>query len=56
MTPEMTAADKRLADVHYDRCAPSLLAFAQRREAVEFVSEHGGKVLPFKEVAVAFDK
>ena len=56
MTPEMTAADKRLADVHYARCAPSLLAFAQRREAVEFVSEHGGKVLPFKEVAVAFDK
>jgi hypothetical protein len=49
-------ADKRPADVHYDRCAPSLLAFARRSEAVEFVREHGGEVLPFKEVATAFAK
>jgi hypothetical protein len=56
MTHEIMTSDKRPADVHYDRCAPSLLAFAQRSEAVEFVGEHGGKVLPFKEVAIAFDK
>jgi hypothetical protein len=49
-------AEKRPVDVHYDRCAPSLLAFAQRSEAVEFVREHGGEVLPFKEVAIAFAK
>lgn len=56
MTHEITTADKRLADVHYDRCAPSLLAFSQRGEAVEFVRKHGGKVLPFKKVAIAFSK
>jgi nitrous oxide reductase accessory protein NosL len=39
----------RPADVQYDRCSPSLLAFAQRIEAVQFVREHGGQVLPFKE-------
>ena len=55
-THEIMTLDKRPADVHYDRCAPSLLGFAQRSEAVEFVREHGGKVLPFKEVAIAFDK
>src|SRR5271166_121089 len=46
-THNIMTAEKRPADVHYDRCAPSLLAFAQRSEALEFVSEHGGKVLPF---------
>jgi hypothetical protein len=55
-THGIMTADKRPADVHYDRCAPSLLAFAQRSEAVEFVREHGGEVLPFKEVASAFAK
>ena len=34
----------RPADVQYDRCSPSLLAFAQRPEAVEFVREHGGEI------------
>jgi hypothetical protein len=53
-THGIMSADKRAADVHYDRCAPSLLAFAQRGEAVEFAREHGGEVLPFKEVATAF--
>jgi hypothetical protein len=56
MMHEIATADKRLADVHYDRCAPSLLAFAQQGEAEEFVREHGGKVLPPKEVATAFSK
>ena len=46
----------RPTDVHYDRCSPSLLAFAERSEAVQFVREHGGQVLPFKEVAIAFSK
>ena len=55
-THGIMTADKRPADVHYDRCAPSLLAFARRSEAVEFVREHGGEVLPFKEVATAFAK
>ena len=53
---EMIDADKRAADVHYDRCAPSLLAFAQEREAIQFSREHGGTVLPFREIAASYAK
>ena len=53
---EMIDADKRPAEIHYDRCAPSLLAFAQEREAIQFSREHGGTVLPFREVAASFAK
>jgi hypothetical protein len=53
-TRELMDADKRPADLHYDRCSPSLIAFAKRSEAMQFVREHGGKVLPFSEVASAF--
>ncbi len=53
---EIATADKRLADVRYDRCAPSLIAFARRSEAEEFVRDHGGSVLPFKEAALAFGR
>ena len=55
-THGITTDASRPADVQYDRCSPSLLAFAQRSEAVQFVREHGGEVLPFKEVAIAFAK
>jgi hypothetical protein len=49
----MIDADKRPAGVLYDRCSPSLLAFGQRSEATQFAREHGGEVLPFKEVMAA---
>ena len=49
-------ADKRPAELDYDRCAPSLLTFAQVREATQFSQEHGGTILPFREVAAAFPK
>lgn len=48
---ELIDADKRPAGMHYDRCAPSLLAFARESEATQFSREHGGTVLPFREVA-----
>ena len=51
---EMIDADKRAAAVQYDRCAPSLLAFAQEGEAIQFSREHGGTVLPFRAVAASF--
>ena len=51
---ELMEADKRAADVAYDRCAPSLLAFATETEAARFASAHGGQVLPFRDVAAAF--
>ncbi len=50
---EMIDADKRPAGVLYDRCSPSLIAFGQRSEAIEFAHEHGGEVLAFKEVMAA---
>ena len=43
-------ADQRVADLSYDRCMPSLLAFAHAVEAIQFSREHGGTVLPFREV------
>jgi hypothetical protein len=55
-THEIMTPDKRPADVHYDRCAPSLLAFARQDEAVAFTHEHGGKVLRFNDAASAFGK
>ena len=53
---EMIVDGKRRADVHFDRCAPSILAFAQEREAIQFSREHGGTVHPFREVAAAYAK
>jgi hypothetical protein len=53
-TQELIDADKRPADLRYDRCAPSLLAFALRREAAEFARVHGGEVILFSELASAF--
>jgi hypothetical protein len=55
-THELIQEDKRPADLHYDRCAPSLIAFAQRSEALEFAREHGGEVVPFREAAAAIVK
>jgi hypothetical protein len=46
--------DKRPAEVPYDRCSPSLLAFAQKSEAMEFAREHGGHVVSFNEIVYEF--
>ena len=51
---EIIDADKRPAVLHYDRCAPSLLAFGRQSEAEEFVRVHGGEVQPFSEIVSAF--
>jgi len=54
LTHGLTDADKRQAQVSYDRCSPSMLAFAKRSEAIEFARQHGGQVLPFSEIVSAF--
>ena len=51
---ELMDADKRAADLRYDRCLPSLIAFARQDQALQFAHEHGGEVLPFSEVLSAF--
>ena len=53
-TKELVDGDKRAADLRYDRCAPSLIAFAERSEAVQFARDHGGEVMPFSQAAAAF--
>ncbi|MGD0775939.1 MAG: hypothetical protein ABSC05_24240 [Candidatus Solibacter sp.] len=55
-TKELVDADKRAADLRYDRCAPSIIAFAERSDAVQFAREHGGEVMPFSQAAAAFAK
>ena len=55
-THELMDADKRAADVHYDRCSPSMLAFSRREEALQFAREHGGEVVPFKDIGTAFSR
>jgi nitrous oxide reductase accessory protein NosL len=35
----------------YDRCLPSLVAFAEKPAAVEFQKQHGGDVLVFSELS-----
>jgi hypothetical protein len=53
-TRELVDEEKRPADLHYDRCSPSMLVFKHRDEAVQFVRRHGGEVLPFTEIASAY--
>lgn len=36
---------KRAAKLQFDRCSPSLLAFATRAEAAAFQAQHGGKLV-----------
>ena len=55
-TKEVVVGDKRAADLHYDRCAPSLIAFAGQADAVQFARDHGGEVMPFRQAAAAFAK
>ena len=53
-TRELVDEEKRPADLHYDRCSPSILAFKQKSEAMEFVRQHGGQVSPFSEIASGY--
>jgi len=55
-TKELITADKRPADLHYDRCAPSLIGFAEKNDAVQFARQHGGEVMAFHEAAAGFAK
>jgi hypothetical protein len=55
-TKELVDGDKRAVDLRYDRCAPSLIAFAGRGDALQFVGEHGGEVMPFSQAVAALAK
>jgi hypothetical protein len=44
LTTEMLNPDGQPVSVVFDRCSPSILAFAKRESADRFAAEHGGKV------------
>jgi hypothetical protein len=41
--------------MEFDRCSPSMLAFASRERAEQFQQQHGGILLPFPALRHAFD-
>jgi hypothetical protein len=41
---------------HFDRCAPSILAFADQSSAADFAARHGGQVLKFGEFVAGFGR
>lgn len=41
---------KETSELHFDRCAPSVLAFRSRTAAEAFQNRHGGVVTPFSEL------
>lgn len=49
-------SDKRPMQVHFDRCSPSILAFRDLQTARNFAAQHGGRVLPFAELAAEFTR
>lgn len=53
-THELVDSEKRAADVRYDRCSPSLLAFERREDATAFTREHGGQIVRFSELVPEF--
>jgi hypothetical protein len=48
--------DKRAAPMEFDRCSPSIIAFAGKEAAMQFAAEHGGRILRFEELAAAYQK
>jgi hypothetical protein len=45
-----TSHDKQPLHVHFDRCAPGVLAFSSREAAAAFARRHGGQVTQFAAV------
>lgn len=48
--------DKQPTAVHFDRCSPSLLAFARQDAAARFAKAHGGDVLSFSDLAATYSQ
>ena len=47
---EILDQDRQPAPAIFDRCSPSIIAFASRPAAERFATEHGGRVGPFSTV------
>jgi hypothetical protein len=46
--------DKHPLTMDFDRCSPSIFAFATREAAEKFRRQHGGKLLLFRELEMAY--
>jgi hypothetical protein len=46
--------DKQPVQIAFDRCSPSIYAFASEASADRFAREHGGTVRKFQELAAAY--
>jgi len=49
-------ADKRPLHVHFDRCSPSILSFADRPAAARFAAQHGGQLISYAELAASLER
>ncbi|MBI2822628.1 MAG: nitrous oxide reductase accessory protein NosL [Acidobacteria bacterium] len=47
---------KGVIPMEFDRCAPSIMAFARKEAAEQFSREHGGTVLRFEDLAPAYQR
>lgn len=52
----MMAEHKQPMVMEFDRCAPSMFAFAQREEAVTYQKRHGGRLVRFTDLAVEYQR
>ena len=48
--------DSQPLETHFDRCAPSVLAFQDQKAAGAFANQHGGQVLRFSDFASEFKR
>lgn len=51
----LLGAEGQAAELHFDRCYPSVLMFAGREAADQFRDQHGGRVVPFSELEDVID-
>ena len=48
--------NKQPLEAHFDRCAPSVLAFKDQKAAGAFASQHGGQVLKYSDFTSEFQR
>jgi NosL len=53
--PMLSDREGNASAMEFDRCSPSMLAFASRERAEEFQRQHGGILLPFSQMHRAFE-
>jgi hypothetical protein len=50
----LLSQDKQINPMEFDRCSPSIISFGDREAADRFAGTHGGRVLPFQELALSY--